>query len=211
MMSIILATKDRREFLPRAIASVMAQTSSDWELVVLDNGESVADLIPADARITYRHARASGPADAFQQALELASGEVVMPLSDDDWLAPETVAVVTSRMDGHDWGYARTAFYRNGQLAFYLGDPWDHGRFKLGFFLGGAVFWKKALTDRIGGFDRSFDHAADWDLYLRFADVSTPLWLPEVLYHYVEHPGTDTNAHNDAQQIANQAILARLA
>lgn len=210
MMSIILATRDRRAFLPRAIGSVLAQTDPDWELVVLDNGESVADLIPPDPRIVYRHALATGPADAYQQALELATGEIVMPLADDDWLAPETVAVVTSRLD-RDWGYARTAFYRNGQLAFYLGDPWDHGRFKLGFFLGGAVFWRKALTDRIGGFDRSFDHAADWDLYLRFAEVCTPLWLPDVLYHYVEHPATDTIANNAAQQVANAAILARLA
>ncbi len=210
-VSIILATKDRRDFLPTAIASVMAQTDPDWQLVVLDNGESVADLIPDDPRILYRHSPATGPADAYAQALALASGEYVMPLADDDWLAPETVAVVKVGLDEHWWGYALTDYTRDGRSLACLGNvPWDLDRLRHeGYYLGGAVFWRKELTDRLGGFNPAYDHAADWELYLRFGEHAKPAFVRELVYRYTDWEGTDTRAHNNLQQVANAKVLAR--
>lgn len=208
-LSVILATRDRRDKLPVAIASVMAQRDPRWELVVLDNGASIADLVPADPRIVYRHAQASGPADAFNQALALATGDVVMPLGDDDWLDPTAVGAILANIGDARWGYAQTAFYRDERLAFYCGGAWDFMRLRTGFYLGGAVFWRRSLTDRIGGFDPAYDHAADWDLYLRFGDDSDPVYLAEhVLYHYVEWPGTDTAVNAALQHAANDRIVA---
>ncbi len=207
-VSIILATKDRPEWIERAVLSVLVQDDPDWQLVVLDNGHPVRHLIPGDERITYRHADASGPADAYAQALALASGEYVMPLADDDVLAPETVATVNRTLALCEWGYARTAYWRDGQIVLYLGEPWDLARLRSGYYLGGAVFWRKSLSDRLGGFDPRYDHAADYALYLRFGEAVEPVFVPEVLYHYTDHPGTDTNRHRDLQIASEVALRA---
>jgi hypothetical protein len=208
-MSIFMATRDRPKLLPRAIESVLAQDDDRWELCILDNGMTQRSLIPRDPRIVYRWAKATGPADAFQQALELATGDVVMPMGDDDTLAPHTVRTVLEGLGDAEWGYAQTAFQRDGATQFLLGDAWSLERLRQDYYLGGAVFWRKRLSDRLGGFDTAFDGAADYDLYLRFGEQHTPVFIPEVLYLYNDHPETDTNVHHGRQRDAAERIRAK--
>jgi hypothetical protein len=208
-LSIFMATRDRPKLLPRAIESVLAQDDDRWELCILDNGMTQRSLIPRDPRIVYRWAKATGPADAFQQALELATGDVVMPMGDDDTLAPNTVSTVLAGLGDAEWGYAQTAFQRDGATQFLLGDVWSLERLRQDYYLGGAVFWRKRLSDRLGGFDTAFDGAADYDLYLRFGEQHTPVFIPEVLYLYNDHPETDTNVHHGRQRDAAERIRAK--
>jgi hypothetical protein len=208
-LSVFMATRDRPKLLPRAIESVLAQDDDRWELCILDNGMTQRSLIPRDPRIVYRWAKATGPADAFQQALELATGDVVMPMGDDDTLAPHTVRTVIEGLGDAEWGYAQTAFQRDGATQFLLGDAWSLERLRQDYYLGGAVFWRRRLSDRLGGFDTAFDGAADYDLYLRFGEQHTPVFIPEVLYLYNDHPGTDTNVHHGRQRDAAERIRAK--
>ena len=92
--SILLPTKDRPQWVGRAIESVLAQSFSDWELVIYNNGASHTLLPSGDRRIHYVRGPAEGPADAFQRALELAQGEIIHPLGDDDQLPPDALEVV---------------------------------------------------------------------------------------------------------------------
>ncbi len=208
-LSIFMATRNRPDLLPRAIESVLAQDDDRWELCILDNGFTVRTLIPDDPRIVYHWASATGPADAFQQALELATGDVVMPMGDDDTIAPHTVSTVLDGIGDAEWGYAQTAFQRDGTTLFLLGAEWSLERMREDYYLGGAVFWRRSLTDRLGGFDTAFDGAADYDLYLRFGEAHTPVFIPEVLYLYNDHPGTDTNVQAARQRDAAERIRRR--
>lgn len=201
-VSIITGTKNRRDFLPRATRSVLAQTDPRWEWVVFDNGESIEDLIPDDDRIQYHYGEASGSADAFRQALELAHGTFVIPLGDDDELTPDTVRSIIEVMTTteYQWGYAMTDYVRDGEVIMRLGEPWDLVRFRTFFYLGGAVFWRKSLSDRLGGFNPAFNLCGDYDLYLRFGEDSTPIFLPErTFYIYHDHPGTETRVQGAEQ------------
>lgn len=211
-VSIFMATRDRPEFLPRAINSVLHQTDPDWELVILDNGTRQESLVPKDPRIRYFYRSATGPADAFQQALDQTTGEVVMPMGDDDELADFAVASIRKAMEDSPalWGYGQTAFKRDGQTQFLLGaQPWSLEALRQDYNLGGAVFWRRELTQRLGGFDSDYDGAADYDLYLRFGEDSEPVQVPEVLYLYNDHPGTDTNARSERQRAAAHRIRTR--
>lgn len=210
LVSIILATKDRADFLPNSIRAVLAQTDPRWELVILDNGTSVEHLMPADPRVRYFHEEASGSADAFAKALAHAVGDFVTPVADDDEIAPNTVETIVNRIGDHEWGYARTAYVRDGRMLFFLGDPWDLPRFRSFFYLGGAVFWRKRLSDRLGGFDPAFNLCGDYDLYLRFGEDSEPVFVSDqVLYVYHDHPGTETRVHGAEQQAKVASIWAR--
>lgn len=204
--SVITPTKDRPEWLPRAMASVRRQTFTDYEHVVFDNGSTDYDF-SLDPNVRYVKGEADGPADAFDQAIRLAQGEIVTLLSDDDRLTPQALEVVHSHIGRSDWLTALTDFQDvEGDSRMILGGPLDIERLKQDYYLGGAIYWKRELTERLGGMRSEFDSAADYDLYLRFAKDSTPVFVDQVLYLYTFHPGVDSVVNAGRQQDATRRI-----
>lgn len=198
---------------------MVAQSFNDWELIVYDvgdEGETVDDLLVDfdDPRIRYVRGSCQGPAADFQAALDLARGEIVTPLSDDDRLPPHALATADEAFGDAAWLNGRTVIVNEqGDPLHLRGGTRDHleetrdGR----FMLGGAVYWRKTLTDELGGFDSGFDHGGDHDLYTRFLDHSDPVRVLDVLYIVTDHPGTDTRLNAELQAKASQRVAARVA
>lgn len=225
--SILTPTRDRPEWLARAVASVQAQTFDDWQLVIYDNGIRVPFQLLArwgdDDRIHYFEGPAVGNADAFNRALELATGEIITPLSDDDRLTPGALELVDAAIRGndHSWVTALTSFEdEEGVEKVRLGGPVDLAKLRRKYYLGGAVFWQRWLTDELGGFDTDFEQAADYDLYLRFAERTEfggLMWqggpsaghIPVVLYRCTDHGQTDSNVKAEQQADATRRIKAK--
>lgn len=206
-----MASKNRAHMIPTAIASVEAQTMPDWELVICDGSDEPYEGLTSDARVRVFHQPNSGPAEGFQLALDRCEGEFVMPLADDDTIAAEMASVIVGALTdtGREWGYAQTAIQQNGRTICLRGDlEFNLAELRRWYYLGGAVFWRKRLTDRIGGFDSQFDGAADYDLYLRMAEDSAPVRVPWVGYFYNDHPGTDSRVNAARQGDATMRIVA---
>jgi len=208
--SILTPTRDRAEWIPRRISSVQAQTFRDYEHIIYDNGtESVRDLMPNDKRVRYVRGPAAGPADAFQKALDLASGDIIHPFSDDDLLVPDALEVVDREIGDAEWANALTTFENlDGHRHFLLGGQLDIEALKRDYYLGGAIYWKRSLTDRVGGFSLDHDGAADYELYLRFAKAAVPKFIPKILYRYTDHPGTDSHVRSGNQMMQTSKIKA---
>lgn len=197
------------------IASVLCQSDPRWDLVVFDNGEnSVEHLMPRDPRVHYWRGRATGPADAYNQVLNAAKGDIIFPIADDDTIDERTVEIVLAVMNDFpdkQWGYARTAYLVNGEIKKLLGGSWDRDLLlHYGYYLGGAVWWRKSLTDRLGGFDPTFDGAGDYELYARFGSDSDPIYVQgEILYYYNEWSGADSQENKERQYAQAQRIWER--
>lgn len=169
LVSVLTPTIAGREwFLQRNKASIASQTHQPIEHVVVDgNGLSATE--------------------AFQSALELARGEYVIPVSDDDWIAPHAVETLLATLGGSDCAFGSMLIVnvdnRNSRLV----------------EIGGAVMWRKSLTDRIGGFDTSFRYAGDTELYSRILsrnDVSVA-YRHEPLYFFTEHESHGSFLHHE--------------
>lgn len=95
---IVIPTYNRARLLSRTLASVLAQTYSDFEVIVLDNcspddTERVA-CGTGDSRVSYvRNERNLGGIGNWKRGLSIARGEWFMLLSDDDLLAAEYLSV----------------------------------------------------------------------------------------------------------------------
>lgn len=94
LFSIILTTYNRNQFLARAIHSVLTQTYTVFELIIIDDHSSdrtplvVADFV--DSRITYiRQLHNQGVSVARNTGIALAKGEYLCFLDDDDEYLPE--------------------------------------------------------------------------------------------------------------------------
>ncbi len=87
-VSILLPTYNRADLLPRAVESVLAQTFPNWELIIWDDGstDSTQEVLNGfrDSRIHYSYAGNHGQAYALNQAFQLAHGEYIAILNDDD-------------------------------------------------------------------------------------------------------------------------------
>jgi glycosyltransferase involved in cell wall biosynthesis len=91
LVSIMVPCYNSAKTLPMALASVLAQTYSTWECIVVDDGSSddphaVVSCID-DPRIRFhRFEKNRGRAAARQQALDMAQGDYLCMLDADDWL-----------------------------------------------------------------------------------------------------------------------------
>ncbi len=95
-VTVAITTHNRCELLKRALASALAQTYRNLEIVVSDDAstDETQDWMAQveDARVRYvRMEKAAGIAGNFQNALDHASGELFMILNDDDELEPGAI------------------------------------------------------------------------------------------------------------------------
>jgi glycosyltransferase involved in cell wall biosynthesis len=91
MISVIMLTYNRATLLPRAIESILAQTFSDFEYIIVDNGSTdrsgaIADEYAAkDARIRVIHRERGNIGSGRNAGLNAAKGDWITFIDDDDW------------------------------------------------------------------------------------------------------------------------------
>ncbi len=221
-VSIVLPTYNRLPLLRRAVASVIAQTFRDWELIVVDDGSTDAtrDYLEAigDARVRPIWLEHCGITSARNAGLRLARGEwVAFHDSDDLWL-PEKLEWQLQRVTAHPacrWSYTRYSFIdTNGTplpersnllplpVSGHILEP------LLRFEVSTAVptmLVQRSLIEEIGGFDARMLFLSDYDFILRLAACSEVYALAEMLTLVREHLGRTTARLRPADLHADQA------
>ena len=191
--------------------SVDRQSYPHWEHIVYNVGDPIG--LPNNPTRRYFEGEKHGPAADFQAALDLATGDIIVPLADDDRLAPHALETALEALGDREWLCARTVLVRPDGIPVALRggnqDSLDMTR-EGQYMLGGAIFWRKTLTDRVGGFKSEFDGAADFDLYLRFLNETEPALSDQILYLYSDHADTDTRRNQERQADASKRIAARV-
>ena len=100
VISIIVPIYNIEKFLPCCIDSILAQTFTEWELILVDDGSkdtcgSICDeYATKDRRIRVIHKPNGGLTSARNAGLAMASGEWVMHLDGDDWIEPEMLELL---------------------------------------------------------------------------------------------------------------------
>lgn len=94
-ISIITSVYDAKEYLPATVASILAQTFTDFELILVEDGspngcgELCDALAEQDARIRVIHKPNGGPASASNAGLDAARGRYISYVDSDDLLLPD--------------------------------------------------------------------------------------------------------------------------
>lgn len=95
LISVVIPVYNAQAFLTRCVESVLAQTDSDWELVLINDGsrDGSAELCDAlaarDRRIKAYHQPNAGAAAARNHGAQLAEGEYLAFVDADDYLSPD--------------------------------------------------------------------------------------------------------------------------
>jgi glycosyltransferase involved in cell wall biosynthesis len=100
LVSCIMATKNRRSFIPQALRCFLRQSYRNSELIVVDDGEdSVADLCCGIPRVRY--VRITCPiytGTKLNIGIEIARGDILQKLDDDDYYSPDFLNLAVTRL-----------------------------------------------------------------------------------------------------------------
>lgn len=108
MVSVIVPIYNVEKFLPKCIESLQAQTLSDIEIILVDDGSpdgcpEICDKYAAnDPRVSVIHQRNSGVSAARNAGLKMAVGEYISFCDPDDFVAPDMYAELLSGIEKHD-------------------------------------------------------------------------------------------------------------
>jgi glycosyltransferase involved in cell wall biosynthesis len=206
-VSIIMPSFQQAPFLEEAVRSVLNRDGPAVELLVMDPGstDGSRDLLLllqkefGDKRLRLYFEKDSGQSDAVNRGMSLARGNVLGWLNSDDRLRPGALARITGWLDSSQprWLYGRAGMIdREGNpytsfIAHYK--SWrgrSFSRLKLlteNFIPQMAVFWNRTIWEEAGGLDVERHLEMDYDLWLRFAGVTEPLVLQDMLADFRVH------------------------
>lgn len=191
-VSIITCTLDAGRWLAQCIDSVLAQTHEDIEHVFVDGGSTDQTLSMIASHPWARLGRVRvvdrvvGLSQSMNAGAHAASGEVLCHLNADDYLAgPDAIATVVQAFErsGAAWLYGQCKSDHGGRITAVPAPRWSLHRLRArgNFIAHPAVFVRRELFERVGGFDTGFRCAMDYDLWVRLAEVAAPAVLQEFL------------------------------
>jgi glycosyltransferase involved in cell wall biosynthesis len=223
------------QFLMDAIESVLRQTSPDWELsTIWDGGDNLARAIVeevarlGDPRIRGYIGHRRGIANARRFLTERSSSEWILPLDDDDLLAPDAVACFQNAISQRPWAgiiRARRSFIDENARPLAMAEwfPFEPRHYRHGmatdlFNHCQPYLIRRTAYDRTAGW-RGFEdyHYAgeDCDIFVQIEEVAPIELYDRVLYYYRLNPQRASldlgpaGAKEMWRRIADQAI-ARL-
>lgn len=197
-VTVTMPAYDAEATLAEAVASVLAQTREDWELLIVDDGsnlpaaQALADAGLEDPRIrTVRHDVNRGLGEARTTALAHTRTPLLAHLDSDDRYEPRYLERLIPALDDPQVALA----YPNVRIfgdtdELYITDPSLHpaDRFPalaLSNPIPNFTVVRRACIEQVGGYARFTWGAMDWYLYLRLAGAGWKFaYVDEVLAHY---------------------------
>lgn len=210
LITVVIPTYNRLVLVQQAIASVVAQTYSNWELIVVDDGSDDGTteniICSPDQRIRYLRKQHSGNiADMRNSGVKAGSGEWLAFLDSDDVWVPEKLEMQIRQLqrEGRQWGYG--GFELMDQQMHPIPNKAGLYRPFSGWITKellrteasvniGTLLMERKLFDEVGGFnsDEKLLFREDYDLIVRVSMRSQALATPELLMRVREHSGRAT-------------------
>lgn len=218
-VSIIIPCYNQARFVQQAVASCFAQTFSNFQVIVLDDGSTDDPraalqefLNRPNLKILRQENR--GLANARNAAIAASDGAYLKLLDADDWLAPTVIAKQAALLDAHPAlgfvfcdrvrvnarGETLDAGTVGAQIASWQSDLFS--RLLLGgFFPPVSVMLTRAAFARVGNFDQTLSPCEDLDLWLRIlAHGYHAQFLAEPLVSYRLHDAGLSQDHARMEQ-----------
>jgi glycosyltransferase involved in cell wall biosynthesis len=218
------------------IESVLAQTFSDFELLIVDDHSPDETALVVgryrDTRIRFvRNERNVGPQGNWNRCLQLARGRYFKLLPQDDLLAPQCLARQVDVLEADRSQRlalvfsARTIIDANGRAIMTRGYPSRDGGPICGRsvmrrcirrgtnLIGepGAVLFRSSLAHRIGGFDATIAYVVDLDYWFRLLLQGDAHYLPETLASFRVSRSSWSVAIGMQQSAQFQSFIAKVA
>jgi glycosyltransferase involved in cell wall biosynthesis len=203
LISVVMPVHNARPFLDESIRSILAQTFSDFEFVILDDAstdgsvELLREWSLRDKRIHLHEGKKRlGLSGSSNAVVSKARASIVARMDADDIAHPDRLrrqwSIIEGRPDVAVIGALCNGIDASGREV-RPRDRWRLVRRSVYIpFPHGSAMFRREVFDQVGGYDESTSGGEDQDLFLRMASRGRVLTLPDVLYSYRYHSSNAT-------------------
>lgn len=208
-ISVVTATLNRKDYLPRCIEGVAGQSYPYKEHLIIDGGstDGAVELLKSYAE-KYPHLRwisekDNGISDALNKGLAMATGDIIGVNGDDDFYLPGAFEIVAAEFDQnpsagvvsgnceiiHNDGTValgwKTGFTNRRELIEF----WKHWG-KSVFLPAPSTFFRKKVVDAVGGFDEADRFAMDYHHWIKITEKFGVKTIESVLAKFRHDEGS---------------------
>lgn len=190
-ISVVTPSYNQGEFIGRTLASVASQSHAAHEHLVFDGGSTDTTLEVlrlAGAGVQWVSRPDRGQADAVNQGLLAASGDVIGWINSDDIYYPDALARVVEAFELHPdidviYGQADHIDIHDQAFESYPTSFWDPKLLRHTCFIcQPALFFRRRVIERVGLLDSSLKYCMDYNYWLRLSDAGCSFsYLPHKL------------------------------
>jgi len=201
MVSIIIPCYNAVEYVSEAIESALAQTYSNCEVIVVDDGStdgSLKVIREFGNRIRIQTGPNQGASAARNTGVELARGQWIQFLDADDRLVSNCVELKIAESRSSNEIVCLKAEIFNGYDSSLLTGSWQRDKFtKPGMFFYGtpqtaAPLYLKKDIQKIGGFSKKYPITQEFDFHLRL------VWNLGKTFRVINRPGVQIRPRNNS-------------
>lgn len=217
LISVIIPTYNYAKFLPKAIDSVLQQTYTNVEIIIIDDGstDGTNDVIPSHASIKYFYQENKGLSAARNAGIDRSQGMYLVFLDADDWLEKEGLAINYQLLKQHaelafvsgNYNFLRA---KTGEIEKIITEVnTDHYRHFLQCNYVGmhaAVMFQRWASE-LFRYDESLKACEDYDLYLRITRQYPVMHQQAVIATYYFHEAG--LSHNYERMIEALSVIMK--
>jgi carbamoyltransferase len=189
VVSIITPSFNQGSFLEYCIKTISRERASGAvEHLVLDGGSKDSSLSViekyADVLDYWRSEPDNGQSSAINAGMALAKGDICCWVNSDDGLAPGAISVIRTTLAETDrpaWGIGQCIIVDEAGRNVGLWCPKGHNeidfilKWRTNYIMQPAVFWTRSMWELAGPLEESLQYTMDFDLWLRFFQLSKPI------------------------------------
>lgn len=173
LISIIVPCYNQSQYLDECLQSVLHQTFTDWECIIVNDGspdnteEVAAKWVEKDARFHYYKKENGGVASARNFGIEKATGEWILPLDGDDKIGKQYLELASKEFKNNP-----KIVYCKANLFGKINVKWNLSNYSYEEMLVRnhifcSAFFKKEQWYAVNGYDTTFIYGLeDWDFWL---------------------------------------------
>ena len=209
-VAVIIPAYNAERYIAETIDSVIAQTYSDWEMIVVDDGSTdntkniVNEYVKQDSRIKYIYQENASQAVARNTGIKYSNGEFIAFLDADDIWMPDKIERQIRLFEDSSVGLAYTLFVkidsnsilipsRNAQVKCFKGNVYKNIIYD-NFLATSSVILRAGLLSSNGLLFRTGRQGVeDWDLWVRMAQITQFDYIAEPLLRYRVYPGNQSS------------------
>jgi hypothetical protein len=216
VVSVVMSVFNGQRFLSEAVQSILGQSFSDFEFVIVDDGstdkssEILAQYMRRDDRIRVHRHTNKGRALSLNIGIELSKGRYIARMDADDVALPDRLKEQVDFMELHpEVGLLSGSYERirsDGRLLDKVRLPLRDDEIRSMMLQSNAmchpaVMMRKEVAIACGGYRKVFSESEDYDLWLRMSERSQLANLEQPILQYRVHSKQASIANSRHQML----------
>ncbi|MBO7537957.1 MAG: glycosyltransferase family 2 protein [Prevotella sp.] len=208
MISIIVPVYNVEQYIKQCIESILTQTFSDWELILIDDGSTDSsgiicdNFVSSDKRIRCIHKNNEGVTEARRRGWEMSIGEWISFVDGDDTLPNNALVTLYEKTKTVDTDIVEGYSYFRDNLSHISSiEEYRHCLLKsvdlVSVSVWGKLFKREILNSWCFDIPKEIVRGEDWIMNIRIAFLShkTPVLIPDKIYNYRDNKVSLSHIH----------------